>query len=347
MKSLLLCLIALGVLFSAQLVKGDGLIRPKVIVVVTFEEGNDTGDRPGEFQFWVEREKLTKTMVVPGVDHIVRYNDEGTFGVVAGAMAPSGMQIMALGLDPRFDLSHTYWIVNGIAGVNPELASIGSAAWAPHVVNGDSAYEIDSREIPASWPYGIIPLGSKTPNTPPDLTNFGWLPPLCWTMNPALVQWAYGLTKNVVLFDTPAAQKLRALYTNYPEAQKPASVFLGDSFDTCRYWHGAVMAKWASDWDKIFTHGEGRFAMTATDDQGIAGGLFRLSHMKKVDFQRVLFLRTGSNYCVPHPGQTAQDSMTAEYDGLIPALEAAYRTGSVVLHAIEKNWSQYENETPK
>jgi purine nucleoside permease len=170
---------------------------------------------------------------------------------------------------------------------------------------------------------------------------------MAWTLNPALVQWAYNLTKNVELVDTPEAQKFRALYTSYPMAQKPPFVFVGDSFCSCRYWHGKVMQKWASEWDKLYTNGKGQFAMTAMEDQGIAGALQRLSTMKKVDFQRVLFLRTGSNFCLPHPGQTAAESMTSEYAGMIPALEAAYRTGSVVLHELEKNWSQYKDAPPQ
>jgi purine nucleoside permease len=42
---------------------------------------------------------------------------------------------MALGTDPRFDLTHAYWLLNGIAGVDPTRASIGSPAWASFVVN--------------------------------------------------------------------------------------------------------------------------------------------------------------------------------------------------------------------
>ena len=32
----------------------------------------DAGDRPGEFQFWVEREHLTNTLDVPGLDRIIK-----------------------------------------------------------------------------------------------------------------------------------------------------------------------------------------------------------------------------------------------------------------------------------
>ena len=45
---------------------GAAPIPVKVAVVVTFEVGADRGDRPGEFQFWVERENWTQQIDVPG-----------------------------------------------------------------------------------------------------------------------------------------------------------------------------------------------------------------------------------------------------------------------------------------
>ena len=68
---------------------------------------------------------------------------------------------MALGMDPRFDLSKAYWIVAGIGGGDPADVSLGSAVWADHVVDGDLAYEIDARQIPESWPTGFVPLRKK------------------------------------------------------------------------------------------------------------------------------------------------------------------------------------------
>ena len=338
-RSLLLLVCCLGSLRAAD------LIRPKVIIVATFEVGADTGDAPGEFQYWVEREKLTGTLVVPGLDHPVRYNDQGVYGVVSGTTVRSGLQIMALCLDPRFDLSQTYWLINGIAGVNPHVASEGSAAWARHVIDGDIAYEIDTREAPKDWPYGIMALGNKTPLTKPVIPD--WAPkPMQWTLNPALVAWAYGLTKDTVLLDSPEAKAHRALYLGFPAALASPSVLYGDSFASCRYWHGAVMQQWATDWTKLYTDGEGICAMTNMEDHGIANALARLAALKRVDFQRVLFLRTGSNFSMPPAGQSAADSMVAEYAGMIPALEAAYRVGSPVVHAIVKDWAKYSVTPP-
>ena len=40
-------------------------IPVKVVVVAMFEIGAVTGDEPGEFQLWVEREKLDRVYAVP------------------------------------------------------------------------------------------------------------------------------------------------------------------------------------------------------------------------------------------------------------------------------------------
>ncbi|MFZ1056765.1 MAG: purine nucleoside permease, partial [Opitutaceae bacterium] len=153
---------------------GADPIPVKVAVVVTFEVGQDTGDKPGEFQFWAEREKWGQPVIIPGVDHPVLTDAHGTIGVVSGTTARASNQIMALVLSGKFDFSKTYWVVNGIAGVNPAVASVGSAAWAHYVIDGDVAYEIDSREADPSWPYAIIPIGSTVPNERP--TREGWEP---------------------------------------------------------------------------------------------------------------------------------------------------------------------------
>lgn len=320
-------------------------IRPKVVVVATFEHGEDTGDRPGEFQFWVEREELRGTLAVPGLDRPVRYNDAGVYGVVSGTTVRSGNQIMALCLDPRFDFTKSYWLINGIAGVNPNVATEGSAAWARHVIDGDIAYEIDAREAPDDWPYGIMALGNKSPLTEPVIPD--WAPrPMQWTLDAGLVEWAFALTKAVELHDTPEAKAHRALYAGFPEALKEPRVLIGDSFGSCRYWHGARLNRWAEDWTRLYTKGAGVFAMSNMEDQGIASALDRLAKMGRVDFQRVLVLRTGSNFTMPPEGETAASSMVAEYAGMLPALEAAHRAGSKVVHALVAGWETYRDTPP-
>jgi purine nucleoside permease len=81
------------------------------------------------------------------------------------------------------------------------------------------------------------------------------------------------------------------------------------------------------------------------EDSGFAEALERLDRMHRVDFQRVMVLRTGSNYCMPRPGHTAVESVTAPYIGGIPALEDAYRVGSKVLHELLAHWDHYGSLT--
>ena len=341
-------MVSLGFCAIGSALVGAAEHAPKVVVIVAFEVGADTGDRPGEFQFWVEREQLTESIIVPGLDRPVRYNPAtGVYGVVAGTVWRAGVQLYALGLDPRFDFTRSYWLVAGIAGVNPHVAAEGSAAWARHVIDGDIAYEIDSREAPPEWPYGIMALGNKSPLEKPVIP--AWAPkPMAWTLNPELVAWAYAKTKDLTLADSPEAAAHRVRYApDFAAMAAGPVVLIGDSFASSRYWHGAVLQRWADDWTALYTEGRGRVAMTNMEDHVFAHAIERLTLVGRADFQRLLVLRTGSNYSMPPKGVTAADSMVAEYQGMIPALEAAHQTGSTVVKALLENWPVYESAPPK
>ena len=319
-------------------------LKVKVVIVAMFEFGEDTGDRPGEFQLWVEREKLDRVFEFPGGYRRIRANrDASVIGIVTGAGVTSATStIMALGADSRFDLTRAYWLIAGIAGADPEDASLGSAAWAEYVVDADLAYEVDAREAPPSWPYGRIAIGAKEPNRMPERPRENMM----FQLNPKLVEWAYRLTLGTPLEDTPAMHRYRAQYTGMPNAMRPPFVLKGDSLGGSTFWHGRIMTRWANDWVKLWTGGKGNFVMTNMEDNGTALALTRLSGLGKVDFQRVLVLRTASNFCAPAPGQSATESLTRPYDGMLPSLESAYRVGSQVVHALVGNWAKWEARIP-
>ena len=327
-------------------------IPVKVVIVTTFEVGADTGDKPGEFQFWVEREHLDRILPFPGGVHPLRTNADGSIlGIVTGmTIGPAAASIMALGLDPRFDLAHAYWLLAGIAGVDPHVASVGSAAWARWIVT-DIRQEMDPREAPPDWPYGVFAIGSMRAGEPPDPARTWGTEPRAYPLNSALADWAFRLTRNTPLaripaIATPEVAAFRATYTGFPNAQKPPWVLEGDILASDSYWHGAILTHWAEDWVRIYTHGQGRFTMTAMEDSGIAEALTRLDQMHRADFRRFLALRTASNYCLPAPGESTVESLTAPYIGGIPALEAAYRVGSPIVHTLLAHWDQYRDRLP-
>ena len=159
-------------LLSAQTAAPAQPIHIKVVVITMFERGEDTGDTPGEFQLWVEREHLDQVIPLPSGYHHVRLNQDGVLGMVTGVgTAKAAASVMALGLDPRFDLSRAYWVVAGIGGGDPADVSLGSAVWADHVIDGDLSFEIDARQIPPSWPTGYVPLRKGTPHEQPSAAN--------------------------------------------------------------------------------------------------------------------------------------------------------------------------------
>jgi purine nucleoside permease len=346
-----LFLLALSLVgFSRAAVAADAaILRPKVVVVAMFEAGEDTGDRPGEFQFWVEREKLTRVLPFPQGYRSLRTNADGSvLGVVTGVgTARSAATIMALGLDPRFDLSKSYWLVAGIAGIDPHDGPLGAAVWAEWVVDGDLSHEIDSREKPAGWTTGYIPLRKKKPYELPVDRSEGE----AYRLNGKLTEWAYQLTKDTPLADTEPMQKRRALYTGFPNAQRPPLVMKGDTMSSMTYWHGKFLNQWANDWVKYYSDGTGNYVTTAMEDTGTLQSLTWLARAGRADVERVLVLRTASNFDMQWPGGDAAESLSGEklgpgYSAYLPSLEAAHKVGSRVVHELVRNWSRYEGTLP-
>jgi purine nucleoside permease len=127
MALILTAILALLVSFPAP--AAEKPIPVKVVVVAMFERGADTGDVPGELQYWVERNHLDRIIAFPQGFHDLRMNRDGVLAVLTGVgTAKSTAAIMALGMDPRFDLTKAYWLVAGIAGINPARGSLGTAA---------------------------------------------------------------------------------------------------------------------------------------------------------------------------------------------------------------------------
>ena len=326
-----------------------GAPRPipvKVVVVAMFEVGQDTGDAPGELQYWVERDHLDRIFPLPAGFHAVRMNDAGEMAVLTGqGTAHAAATIMALGLDPRFDLSHAYWIIAGIAGGSPQRVSLGSAAWARWIVDSDLGYEIDAREIPPDWTTGYIPLRKARPFEPPVAPLDGQM----FAVNPALAQWAFQRTKDVPLADTDKLKEIRSHYDG-AGAQLPPHVMMGDEISSSTYWHGKLLDAWATQWMSYFTDGKGQFATTAMEDTGTLLSLKALAGAGRVDYQRILVLRTVSNFDQQPRGMNAADSLAKQrigaYSAYVPSLEAAYTVGHTVVNELLTHWQSYANSTP-
>ena len=170
---------------------------------------------------------------------------------------------MAVGLDPRFDFSHAYWLVAGIAGGCPDQVSLGSAVWARWVVDGDLGYEIDAREIPRDWTTGYLPFDKSVPFEKPAVPRPGQV----YGLNPGLADWAFDLTRRIVLEDSDKLKEIRSHFDG-AAAQRPPFIGLGDEISSSTFWHGKLLDAWAANWVPYFTGGKGVFATTAMEDTG-------------------------------------------------------------------------------
>lgn len=320
-----ICLRTEFFLYANGMGKPHAPVAIKLVIVTMFDPPAGAGNWPSELSRWVERVPLPEQLEFPLGERKLQLNRErGILAVVTGVgNTKAATTIMALGLDARFDLSRSYWLVAGIAGADPDAMTLGSAAWADWIVDGDLAHDIDPREMPPDWPTGRVPLGKSAPYQPPPSTL---TTTMAWRLNPALVDWAYRLTRGLAS----------------PDGSK---VLTGAILASNSLWHGVLLNRWAAAWVRYWTGEQGRFVAAAMEDAGIVSSLRALARAGRVERERLLILRTASNYVVPPPGVSAAESLAVEMRGGFSAfdlaLEAAHRVGSVVVEELISHWDKY------
>jgi purine nucleoside permease len=325
-------------------------IEVRVVIVATWEAALGGKDRFGELQAWETRWPLPQELPFPAGVHPLRYDPKShVLAIVTGmATARAAASITALGLDPRFDLSHAYWIVAGTAGVDPSIASAGSAAWARWVVDGDLAQELDPRDAPADWPTGVVPYHRTTPYEPPTPPIRSSDANMAYELNAGLVDWAYGLTRNIALPDDKTQAALRAPYSG--EGARPPFVLEGDGLMSARFWYGPRMNDWARRWVDYWTGGKGVFAMSAEEDTGIMQALTQLAQAGRAMLDRVLILRAASDYTVGPPSMTAAEFLAREnkqgYPATPEALGNLYLVAAPVARRLADDWAHTRNVAP-
>ncbi len=325
-------------------------IPVRVVVITTWEVVRDGKDLRGELYAWKTKWPFTTEMPFPaGVRPLLFDPKRHVLAIVTGmATARAAASTMALGLDPRFDLSHAYWVLAGTAGADPKAASIGSTAWERYVVDGDLSQEVDARDIPADWPTGILPNGRTTPYGLPAPASHNDDGNMAYALNPSLVDWAYARTKDIKLPDDPVLAKVRAPYSG--TGALPPFVLEGDGLMSARFWYGEHLNRWAERWVPYWTEGKGVFAMSAEEDTGVMQALTQLAKAGKVKTDRVLMLRAGSDYVTAPPGMTAAEQIARQAKEGLPAnhqaLENLYAVASPVVRALADDWVHTRDTVP-
>jgi len=91
--------------------------------------------------------------------------------------------------------------------------------------------------------------------------------------------------------------------------------------------------------------------IAAMEDTGTLQALTFLNQAGRVDLNRVLVLRTVSNYDREAPGSTPAESLKSmvggKYAAYMPALEAAEIVGDKVVRDLVEHWGERESTIPR
>jgi purine nucleoside permease len=259
--------------------------------------------------------------------------------------ANAAASLMAVQYSGLFDLQKTYFIIAGIAGIDPAQGTLGDAAWARYAVDSGIAQEIDAREMPPKWTGGYFGFDTDAPGQMPKLSFHTEL----FRLNEALLQKALTVTKSAALEDNEDIQDYRRHYKE-PAARRAPSVIQCDTLSTDTWWVGRHLGEHARTWTKLLTHGAGNYCTTQEEDNATLAALTRGAHSGLVDFQRVALLRTASDFDRPYEDQTTFDCVLAQRK-LAGAFHAStanlVRAAMPLVEAISNDWTHWERGVPE
>ena len=333
-----LCAAAILAFSAPDIARAANPVPVKVMIVSMFGP---------EGAVWLAHRDLGRAIAVPGLSPdypAVHCGADGVCQVTTGmGYANAAATLAALLYSRQFDLRRTYWLVAGVAGIDPAAGTLGTATWARYLVDGGLQWELDARETPKDWPTGYLGINTRSPNEKPPLDYRSEV----FKLNEPLLQRALALSRGVTLSDDPAARKARALYPAAPASQPPA-VTQCDTVSSDTWFSGTRLSARAARWTKLLTDGQGSFCTSQQEDNAIYEVLQRATAAGLADDQRVAVLRSGSDFDRPPPG--GSDAATLlNYQaegGFTPAIANLYIAGNPLVEDIVTRWPQWQRAVP-
>lgn len=327
---------------GAQAASGgtDLRIAVKVMIVSMFDQ---------EEAPWIAALKPERTVRVPGLSKdspLVRCTASGVCQITTGmGHANAAASMMALLYSGLFDLRHSYFLIAGIAGIDPAHGTIGTAAWARYLVDVDIAHEIDAREIPQGWTDGYLGVLTNGPKQKPSF-DYGTE---VFQMDEALLRKALQLSAHAMLEDSKDVGAYRKSYPGAP-ANAPPAVTQCDTASGDVWWSGKLLGQRVARVTRLFTDGHGDYCTTQQEDNATLVALSRAAQSGLADLHRVAVLRTGSDFDRPYPGQSPFESLVAQRS-LSGALKIStanlVHAGMPLVQDITTHWSQWEAGVPR
>ncbi|TVY38522.1 Purine nucleoside permease [Lachnellula occidentalis] len=328
----------------------DTTITPKVFIITLFPPERDAWLNSSNTASGFGDHLVEENITVPGFSPLypdAHCTKDGSICLLTTGESEinAATTITALMLSPLFDLRKTYFLISGIAGVNPKQATIGDVAFAKYAVQVALQYEIDARELPSGYSSGYIPQGSHHPDQYPS-SIYGTE---VFEVNEALRDMAIQLASKAKISDTNISTAYRKQYeaagSIYTKGLRSPSVIKCDVVTSDVYFSGALLAEGFENTTKLFTNGSGTYCMTGQEDNAILGAMVRAAKAKLMDFARVIVMRAGSNFDRPPPGSVVFENLFYVTQGAFEScLLNLFSAGSLVVDGIVKGWGcTFEN----
>ena len=251
----------------------------------------------------------------------------------------AAVSISSLVASGLFDLTTTYFMIAGIAGINPKHGTLGDVAFCKYAVQVALQYEFDAREIPANFSTGYVPQGSTSPDEYPQ-SIYGTE---VFEVNENLRDIAASLASTALPFnDSTTAMAYRANYDSdsiYAAATRAPGIVKCDVATSDVYYSGVLLGEAFENTTALFTNGSGVYCMTAQEDNATLEALLRAAINGLVDFSRIIIMRTASDFDRPYPGESDLDNLF--YDdqgGFEPAIQNIYIAGLPIVKAVLSDW---------
>ncbi|CRG87059.1 putative protein C285,05 [Talaromyces islandicus] len=316
-------------------------ISPKVFIISMFAPEGEAWWGIPEFDI------LAHNITVPGLSplfpHVHCTADHTVCQLITGeSEINAAVTMTSLAFSDLFDLRSTYFFVAGIAGISPLQGTTGSAAFARYAIQVALQYEFDAREIPTNFSTGYVPQGALAPGQYP-LSIYGTE---VFEVNQDLRSHAVRFAKKAKLADSTTAQKYRAHYQQngtdeYRIAALPPSVLECDVATSDVYYSGDLLSQAFDNTTRILTNGTGTYCTTAQEDNASLEALLRAALHGRVDFARIVIMRTASDFDRPYPGESpTYHLLQAEQGGFEIAIENIYKVGIHVVQGILNEWKE-------
>ncbi|KAI1383936.1 putative purine nucleoside permease [Hypoxylon trugodes] len=338
-------------------------IAPKVVIISMFAPEADVWytNTPNSTLGTI----LANNITVPGLSPLFPDVHCTQNGEVCQLTAGEGetnaaTSIMSFLLSPQFDLTQSYFLTAGIAGINPKLGTLGSVALSRFSVQVALQYEIDAREKPENFSTGYLPNGAYSPDEYPSIIYGTEV----MEVNENLRDVAANFAKRAELITSEGAGNYCAKYADsgdiYAAATEKPGVISCDTATSDVYFSGTLLSEAFENTTKSWTNQSAlTYCVSAQEDTAVLNALLRAAITDIVDFSRIVVMRTGENssfdkswnrkltknakgsdFDRPPPSVSAFDHLRIQdQNGFDIAVENLYLAGVEIVQGIIAEWN--------